>query len=222
MTRAKGDVAGHLATVERLAAAGEETTAARAGLGFAERGLALLRGRQRLLRSGKPSLDEGYGHVELVGGSLARGHARDWPRAVGHHSTITDAARELKSEFALLDDWRDKVEFIIDLGKELLPLPGALKSEGNKGQACRSRPARCRRPHDGAALLEVLRRLAADAANQFLLVKTARSHGPCWLLRAANSFKVGSAVVETESFICNKSGCPEFVRVRRTIRVGNK
>ena len=27
MTRAKGDVAGHLATVERMAAAGEETTA---------------------------------------------------------------------------------------------------------------------------------------------------------------------------------------------------
>ena len=59
MTRAKGDVAGHLATVERMAAAGEETTAARAGLGLAERGLALLRGRQRFLRSGEPPLDEG-------------------------------------------------------------------------------------------------------------------------------------------------------------------
>ena len=42
-------VAGHLATVERLAAAGEDSTAARAGLGLAERGLALLRGRQRLI-----------------------------------------------------------------------------------------------------------------------------------------------------------------------------
>ena len=59
MTRAKGDVAVHLATIERMAAAGEETTAARAGLGLAERGLALLRGRQQFLRSGEPSLDEG-------------------------------------------------------------------------------------------------------------------------------------------------------------------
>jgi hypothetical protein len=58
-TRAKGDVAGHRATVERLAAAGEETSAARAGLGLAERGLALLRGRQRFLRSGEPPLDKG-------------------------------------------------------------------------------------------------------------------------------------------------------------------
>ena len=35
MTRARGDVTDHLATVERMAAAGEETTAARAGLGTA-------------------------------------------------------------------------------------------------------------------------------------------------------------------------------------------
>jgi hypothetical protein len=54
MTRARDDVAGHRATVERMAAAGEETTGARAGLGLAERGLALLRGRQRFLRSGEP------------------------------------------------------------------------------------------------------------------------------------------------------------------------
>ena len=52
MIRAKGVVAGHLATVERLAASGEDSTAARAGLGLAEHGLALLHGRQRFLRSG--------------------------------------------------------------------------------------------------------------------------------------------------------------------------
>ncbi len=54
MTRARGAVAGHRAAVARLAAAGEEATAARAELGLAERGLALLRGRQRFLRSGEP------------------------------------------------------------------------------------------------------------------------------------------------------------------------
>jgi hypothetical protein len=57
--RAEGDVAGHLASVERTAAAGEVTTAARASLGLAERGLALLRGRQRFLRSGELALGEG-------------------------------------------------------------------------------------------------------------------------------------------------------------------
>jgi hypothetical protein len=56
LTRGEGDVAGHLATVERTAAAGEDSTAARAGLGLAERRLALLRGRQRFLRSGERPL----------------------------------------------------------------------------------------------------------------------------------------------------------------------
>ena len=54
VTRARGDVARHLATVGRLTAAGERTTDARAGLGFAEKSLALLRGRQRFLRPGEP------------------------------------------------------------------------------------------------------------------------------------------------------------------------
>ena len=54
------------------------------------------------------------------------------------HPTIADAARDLEEEFALLDDWRDKVEYIIELGKDLPPLPEALKSEGNKVRGCQS------------------------------------------------------------------------------------
>lgn len=52
--------------------------------------------------------------------------------------TIADAARELEEEFALLDDWRDKVEMIIDLGKELPPLPEGLKTEASKVRGCQS------------------------------------------------------------------------------------
>jgi hypothetical protein len=59
MTRAKADVTGHRATVERLTAAGQETGTARAGLGLAERCLALLRGRRGFLRSDEPPPDEG-------------------------------------------------------------------------------------------------------------------------------------------------------------------
>ena len=52
--------------------------------------------------------------------------------------TIADAARELEEEFALFDDWRDKVEYMIELGKGLPPLPEALKTEGNKVRGCQS------------------------------------------------------------------------------------
>ena len=57
---------------------------------------------------------------------------------MAEHPTIADAARELEEEFALLEDWRDKVEYIIELGKDLPPLPEALKTEGNKVRGCQS------------------------------------------------------------------------------------
>ena len=81
-----------------------------------------------------------------------------------HPSTIADVARELESEFTLLDDWRDKVEFIIDLGKELLPLPGALKSEGNKVRGCQSQVWLVAEPEAGG-------RLHLRADSDALLVK---------------------------------------------------
>jgi len=48
------------------------------------------------------------------------------------------AAEELEEEFALFDDWRDKVEHLIELGKELPPLPDTSKTEGNKVRGCQS------------------------------------------------------------------------------------
>jgi cysteine desulfuration protein SufE len=53
-------------------------------------------------------------------------------------STIADAARDLEEEFALFDDWRDKVEYIIELGKGLPELPEVYKTEANKVRGCQS------------------------------------------------------------------------------------
>lgn len=52
--------------------------------------------------------------------------------------TFAAAVQDLEEDFALLDDWRDKVELIIDLGKELPPLPDALKTEASKVRGCQS------------------------------------------------------------------------------------
>lgn len=52
--------------------------------------------------------------------------------------TFAAAVQDLEEDFALLDDWRDKVELIIDLGKELSPLPDALKTEASKVRGCQS------------------------------------------------------------------------------------
>ncbi len=53
-------------------------------------------------------------------------------------ATIAEAADRLREEFAFLDDHRDKVEHLIDLGKRLPPMPDALKTESAKVRGCQS------------------------------------------------------------------------------------
>jgi cysteine desulfuration protein SufE len=59
-------------------------------------------------------------------------------RAMSQAPTFADEARSLEEEFALFDDWRDKVEYLIELGKDLPPLPETFKTEGNKVRGCQS------------------------------------------------------------------------------------
>lgn len=68
------------------------------------------------------------------------------------HPTVADAARALEEEFALFEDWRDKVEYIIDRGKDLPPLPDALKTEGNKVRGCQSQVWLVAEPQPGGRL----------------------------------------------------------------------
>jgi len=51
---------------------------------------------------------------------------------------IAEVEAEIEDDFALFDDVRDKIEYIIDLGKDLPPLPEALKSEANRVRGCQS------------------------------------------------------------------------------------
>jgi len=53
-------------------------------------------------------------------------------------ATVAAAEERLREDFALLDDYRDKIEYIMDLGKRLPPLPDELKTEGNKVRGCQS------------------------------------------------------------------------------------
>src|SRR5215211_4432314 len=57
---------------------------------------------------------------------------------MGQAASVAEAAERLREDFALLDEYRDKVEHLIDLGKRLPPLPDALKTEGNKVRGCQS------------------------------------------------------------------------------------
>ena len=52
--------------------------------------------------------------------------------------SIADAERELVEEFALFDNWVDRYQYIIDLGRQLPPFPEAEKTEERKIKGCQS------------------------------------------------------------------------------------
>ena len=44
----------------------------------------------------------------------------------------------IRSDFALLDDWEDRYRYVIELGRALPPLPEALRTDANKVRGCAS------------------------------------------------------------------------------------
>ena len=54
-------------------------------------------------------------------------------------TSIQEKENEIIEEFALFDDWMDKYQFIIDMGKKLPDLPEIAKSESNRVHGCQSK-----------------------------------------------------------------------------------
>lgn len=52
--------------------------------------------------------------------------------------SIATIEKEIVEEFALFDNWEDKYEYIIDLGKRLAPLAESEKTDDNKVRGCQS------------------------------------------------------------------------------------
>ncbi|MDE8347503.1 MAG: SufE family protein [Acidocella sp.] len=48
------------------------------------------------------------------------------------------AIRAIGEDLALFDDWMDRYQFIIELGRKLPPFPAALQDEAHKVQGCQS------------------------------------------------------------------------------------
>ena len=53
--------------------------------------------------------------------------------------TIKEIQTEIIEEFEMFDDWMQKYEYLIDLGKELAPIEEQYKTEDNLIKGCQSR-----------------------------------------------------------------------------------
>lgn len=45
---------------------------------------------------------------------------------------------DIRSDFAMLDDWEDRYRYLIELGRSLRPLPEVLRIDANKVRGCAS------------------------------------------------------------------------------------
>lgn len=57
---------------------------------------------------------------------------------MNEHKTIEETEQEIIEEFSLFDNWDDKYEYIIDLGKKLPLLEDQYKKNENKVRGCQS------------------------------------------------------------------------------------
>ena len=54
------------------------------------------------------------------------------------NSDVDAAQREIIEEFSLFDDWMDRYQYLIDLGRRLPEFPQELRTEDNRIRGCQS------------------------------------------------------------------------------------
>ena len=52
--------------------------------------------------------------------------------------TVAEEQALIAEEFALFDDWRERIEYVLELGKNLEPIPEQHRTEANKVKGCQS------------------------------------------------------------------------------------
>jgi cysteine desulfuration protein SufE len=52
--------------------------------------------------------------------------------------SVEDAQQQIVDEFSMFEDWQEKYAHIIDLGRELEPIPEEFKDESHKVKGCQS------------------------------------------------------------------------------------
>ena len=71
------------------------------------------------------------------------------PDALSTAASIGDTLAELVEEFDLLGDWEGRIEYVIELGKDLAPLPDADRIDANKVPGCAAQVWLAVRREDG-------------------------------------------------------------------------
>ena len=118
-------------------------------------------------------------------------------------ASVQDIQQEIVEEFALFDDWADRYEYLIDLGKKNPGLPDSDKSDANLVRGCQSQVWITAAMEQG----KVIFRADSDA----LIVK-----GLVALLLRVFSGQTPSEVLSAELFFIDEIGMTQHLAQTRS------
>ena len=102
--------------------------------------------------------------------------------------SIATAQQELVEEFDFFDDWMDKYQYIIDLGKQLPEFPEELKTDENKITGCQSQVWIHHEFTDGKIKLQAISDAAIVSGLIALLMKIYNERNPKEILTTEPTF----------------------------------
>ena len=98
--------------------------------------------------------------------------------------TINESQDEIIEEFELFDDWADKYEYIIDLGKKLKGFPEEQKTEDNIIKGCQSRVWLNARKEDESLVFEADSEAIIVKGLVNMLIRVLSGHTPQEIVKA--------------------------------------
>jgi len=116
--------------------------------------------------------------------------------------TIDEKQNEIIEEFAMFDDWMDKYEYIISLGKELTPIDEAQKIEENLVRGCQSQVWLVTEVKEGKLNFNADSDALITKGLIGLLVRVLTNHSP-------------KEILDTELFFINEIGLKEHLSPNR-------
>jgi cysteine desulfuration protein SufE len=140
---------------------------------------------------------------------------------------------ELVSDFSLLDEWEDRYRYVIELGRDLEPLPESERTPATKVQGCVSQvwiKTDVQGANGGSPVLEfrgdsdahIVRGLIAilfmlfsgRTAEEILQCDAARRAGPAWARRASDAAALQRALRHGQAHPGRRRGRPCGARSR--------
>jgi cysteine desulfuration protein SufE len=117
--------------------------------------------------------------------------------------TTNEVQEQIIEEFALFDDWNDKYEYIIDMGKKLPALDETYKTDANKIKGCQSNVWLHAGKEDG--------KIRFEADSDAIIVK-----GLVSMLIRVLSDRTPDEIVNTDLYFIDKIGMTKHLAQTRS------